>query len=800
MRHFPNLVASNLWPKQIQAVNGLETSLTLARPRALIQMATGSGKTFTAITSIYRLLRYGKADRVLFLVDRSNLGRQALKEFQQYDTPDDGRKFTELYNVHLLSSAGVDPAAKVVICTIQRLYSMLKGQPLDDEAEEASAFEDAGSALFQPPSPVEYSAEYPPEFFDFIFIDECHRSIYSLWRQVLEYFDAFLVGLTATPDKRAFAFFNQNLVVEYNHEMAVADRVNVDFDVYRIRTKITEQGAKLDAGFAEVGRRSRATRRVRWEQLEDDLTYSGSQLDREVVAVDQIRTVVQAFKDALFTDMFPGRRDVPKTLIFAKDDSHADDIVKAVREVFDEGNDFCQKITYRTSTARIVELQEQADGTTKEVLTFKSSGLKAEDLLSSFRNSYYPRVVVTVDMIATGTDVKPLEIVMFMRMVKSRTYFEQMKGRGVRVCNATEMQQATPDAGGEKSRFVIVDGVGVCEHDKSDTVPLESHRHVSFEKLLEAVSFGSTDEQVLSSLASRLLRLDKKLEPLERESLAEAAGAPIAQIAADILHALDPDTQEQALRLELPPGQEPTAQQLAAKARELITAAVKPLASNPRLREQLVITKQQADQVIDAMSSDEVLEAGASDLSRTKARELVQDFRAFIEQHRDELTALRILYSRPHPARLHFKDIKALVAAIHAPPHGWDIPRLWHAWEVLERDRVRGVGSKRLLTDLVQLVRFTLEQDNVLIPFNEHVRGRFDEWLAAQQNAGRGFTEEQRQWLTLIRDYVASSAEITPDSFELPPLVQHGGYGRARQVFGDELPKLLEELSEALVA
>ena len=237
---------------------------------------------------------------------------------------------------------------------------------------------------------MEYNSDIPIDTFDVIVIDECHRSIYNLWRQVLEYFDAFLIGLTATPSKQTFGFFRQNLVMEYNHEQAVADGVNVDFDTYRIRTEITEQGSSVDADYW-VDKRDRQTRNVRWEQLEEDLTYTPNQLDREVVAEDQIRTVIQTFRDRLFTEIFPGRRDVPKTIIFAKDDSHADDIVRIVRLAFDKGNDFCQKITYKTT------------------------GAKPEDLLASFRNSYNPRIVVTVDMIATGTDIKPVEVVFFMR-------------------------------------------------------------------------------------------------------------------------------------------------------------------------------------------------------------------------------------------------------------------------------------------------------------------------------------------------------------------------------------------------
>jgi type I restriction enzyme R subunit len=309
----PELPTDGLWPAQVTAVRNLEKSLAEDRPRALIQMATGSGKTFTAITSVYRLVKYGRARRVLFLVDRENLARQAEKEFQQYVAPDDGRKFTELYNVQRLTSNRIDPVAKVCICTIQRLYSMLKGEELDEAVEETSV--GGLEALYREPVPVAYNPAISVETFDVVFIDECHRSIYTLWRQVLEYFDASLVGLTATPAKQTFGFFNQNLVMEYGHEQAVADGVNVDFDVFRIRTRITEKGSTVEAGLW-VDRRDRETRARRWEKLDDDLVFDAVDLDRDVVAPDQIRTVIRTFRDRL-PEMFPGRKDVPKTLIYA---------------------------------------------------------------------------------------------------------------------------------------------------------------------------------------------------------------------------------------------------------------------------------------------------------------------------------------------------------------------------------------------------------------------------------------------------------------------------------------------------
>ena len=293
----------------------LEESFADDHPRALIQMATGAGKTFTACAFTYRLIKYAGARRVLFLVDRSNLGRQATAEFQQFVTPDTGRKFTELYNVQHLTSNALDPVCRVTICTIQRLYSMLRGEELPEDADEMSTYE-IGAADGRPKE-VAYNPAIPIEMFDFIVTDECHRSIYNLWRQVLEYFDAFLIGLTATPSKQTIGFFNQNLVTEYNHERAVADGVNVGYEVYRIKTQVTEQGGKVEKGFY-VDKRSKLDRSKRWEQLDEDLTYAAPELDRSVVVPSQIRTVLQAFKDALFTELFPGRTLVPKTLIFCQ--------------------------------------------------------------------------------------------------------------------------------------------------------------------------------------------------------------------------------------------------------------------------------------------------------------------------------------------------------------------------------------------------------------------------------------------------------------------------------------------------
>ncbi len=765
LRALPSLDSTDLWPAQTRAIEHLELSLADNRPRALIQMATGAGKTFTAANVAYRLVRFADARRVLFLVDRANLGRQTLAEFQKFATPGDGRKFSDLYNIQRLTSQRIDPVARVTISTVQRLYSVLRGDAeFDEELDEHSADSVA------PPRPVEvaYNPLVPPETFDVVVVDECHRSIYGVWRQVLDYFDVFVIGLTATPNKQAFGFFDQNLVMEYTHEQAVVDKVNVPFDVYRIRTEVSEKGGEVEAGIVTKFR-NRETRAHRLERLDEDVTYGASDLDRAVVARDQIRTVVRAFRDRLFTEIFPGRLDVPKTLIFAKDDSHADDIVQILREEFGKGSDFAVKITYRTT------------------------GRKTDELIAELRNSYNPRIAVTVDMIATGTDIKPLECVFFMRSVKSRTYFEQMKGRGVRVIDPDTFHTVTADALA-KDRYVIVDAVGVTESDLMDTQPLEREPTVPIEKLLRQLSYGVREPEVASSVASRLVAIDRRLPAAEREKIEELAGMPIAELARGIVEALDPDRQAEAIGKP-----EPTDEELAQARKRLLDEAVAPIATSPELRERLVEARRLVEQLIDEFTKDIVIATGYSLEGADRARETVESFRRFLDEHKDEITALQALYSRPYRRRLSFSDIRELAHAIELPPNSFTPERLWQAYAQLDRSKVRGSG-RRVLTDIVSLVRYALEQDDLLVPYPDLVEERFEAWLDSQRSSGREFTPEQLRWLDEIADHVAASLSIAVDDFQLPPFVQQGGIGKAVELFGDELPKLLDELNEVLAA
>lgn len=762
---------------QVSAIHNLELSLGQNKPRALVQMATGSGKTYTAITSVYRLLKPPvRMRRILFLVDTRNLGEQAEQEFQGYTPNDDPRKFTELYSVQRLTSGYIDPGAQVCISTIQRMYSILQGQELADGAEEAQPAELAGALGKQPPAPVVYNERYPPEFFDLIIIDECHRSIYNLWRQVLEYFDAFLVGLTATPEARTYAFFNENVVSEYTHEQAVADGVNVGYDEYLIETRITKQGETIKAQ-QQIDKRDRLTRRRRWEQVDEEITYTGKQLDRDVVNPSQIRTVIRAFKQAVETEIFPHRTEVPKTLIFAKTDSHADDIIQVVREEYGEGNDFCKKITYNT--------KEDPKG-----------------LLSRFRNQYYPRIAVTVDMIATGTDVKAIECLLFMRDVRSRNYFEQMKGRGTRTLDLDGLRKVTPSATTNKTHFVLVDAVGVTQSLKTDSRPLERKPGVALKDLMMQVVMGRRDTDTLTSLANRLTRMEKQINPQEKEEFARRTGGKsIQRVVRDLLDAHDPDV-------------------VAARPGSDLPKAATAVFDDSAFREYVENVRKKYEQIIDTANRDEVLYAGASDQARERAEGVVKTFRQFLAEKRDELTALRIWYSQPYRRKgVTFRMVQEVAEALQQPPYNLNLEMVWNAYEravVGSQLSVDGLPTtrpdnqqlttdnkrspQRQLTDLVALIRFELGVDTELRPYADTVRKNFQEWVFRKQAGNVKFTEAQMAWLRLLRDFIAESVHLDRDDLELGTLGQQGGLARMHQLFGEDMEAIMDELNEALAA
>ena len=778
LQHIPPLNPDHLPAKELRlrdcqetAITNLEESFKADRPRALIQMATGAGKTYTAITAIYRLLKHAHAKRVLFLVDTKNLGEQAEQEMMSYVPLDDNRKFTELYNVQRLKSSYIAKDSQVCISTIQRLYSILKGAELDETAEEVNPAE-----LAQPkaPLPVVYTEKVPPEFFDFIFIDECHRSIYNLWQQVLDYFDASLIGLTATPDNRTYGFFRKNVVSDYSHEKAVADGVNVGNEVYIIETQVTKTGGEIKAT-QQVERREKLTRKKRWEQQDEDEAYNATQLDRAIVNPDQIRTVIRTFRDKL-PDIFPGRKEVPKTLIFAKTDSHADDIIQTVREEFGEGNAFCKKLTYKIDE-------------------------DPKSVLAQFRNDYHPRIAVTVDMIATGTDVKPLECLLFMRDVKSRNYFEQMKGRGTRTLDMDELRKVTPSAQSAKTHYVIVDAIGVTRSLKTASQPLITKPSVPLKDLAMAVMMGATDEDTVSSLAGRLARLNKQLDTDEQRQIREKTGGiELGQLVGKLFGAIDADNIEaRALELAgLPIGSNP-GDSLRQQAQEQLVQAVANV-FNGELVELIDAIRCEKEQTIDHDNLDTVLRAEWDKDAASNAQALAEEFADYLKTHQDSITALTIFFSQPWRRReLSFELIRQVLDTLKTDKPQLAPLRVWQAYRQL--DDYKGEQPISELTALVALIRRVCGMDEKLSTFDDTVRRNFQNWIMKHHSGGsEKFNEAQMAWLRMIRDHVASSFHIERDDLEMSPFDGQGGLGKMYQLFGAQIDTLLDELNEMLVA
>jgi type I restriction enzyme R subunit len=778
----PELDVAGLRPAQITAIRNLESSFKGNRPKALIQMATGAGKTFTACTFVYRLLKFAKAHRVLFLVDTRNLGEQAEQEFLGFKPTDDNRMFTELYNVQRLNSSYIASDSQVCISTIQRLYSILKGEELPEGDEE----DNPNEYSWQPkePVPVEYNSKNPIEQFDFIVIDECHRSIYNLWKQVLDYYDAFLVGLTATPDKRTFGFFNENVVSEYTYEESVTDGVNVPYDVYTIETEITQAGAKIEAK-QYVDKREKLTRRKRWERLDEEVVYTSSKLDKDVVNTSQIRTIIKAFKEALPT-LFPERFDehsiyeVPKTLIFAKTDSHADDIIQIVREEFGEGNDFCKKVTYKIDE-------------------------DPKSVLNRFRTSWAPRIAVTVDMIATGTDVKPLEILLFMRDVKSMNYFEQMKGRGTRTIDYDSLRKVTRTAKHTKTHFVIVDAIGATKSKKTDSRPLERQPSVPLRDLLRAVSVGAQDEDLYTSLANRLIRLSKQLTEDEQEQVVELSGGKeITQLAKGLLTAYDPDALDEradSLLHKIPVSErtEEVIEQCEKEAhQQLITEAAESFTGE--LSDYIENVRKVHEQIIDGINIDTVINSGWDSFTQEKAVEVVKDFSEYIEANKNEIAALGFFYDQPYQRReLTYQMIKDVLEKLKQDQPSLAPDYVWDAYKQLEA--VDSDKPKDELITLISLLRRVSGMDDSLISYKKIVDRNFQTWVFKKHSgAGEKFNDEQMSWLRMLKDHISSSICVTAEDLEYTPFDAKGGLGKMYQLFGDEMNSIIDELNRELVA
>ncbi|WNM29209.1 DEAD/DEAH box helicase family protein [Streptomyces sp. Li-HN-5-11] len=793
---------------QRRSIKGLERSFAKGQEKALIVMATGSGKTYTVVQSSYRLLRHARAHRVLFLVDRNNLGEQAYNAYRGFTPLGSERPLHQQMPLRLFNKGEVAESDKIVISTIQRLWCKLAGirTPKPDDAEfrddedfkkDLDGFGDfetkAVDRLAGDVARVSYCPELPPDTFDVIVVDECHRSIYGRWQPVLDYFDAHVVGLTATPIDETFGFFDNNLVSQYSYSQAVADSVNVDYDIYKIWTNITERGSTIpelsekvhpdgrveryNSVIAKVHKESRAER---WHTVKEADPYAPVEINQRVRSKDQIRLVVETFRDKLFTEIFPpvtdrvtgeiqSREIVPKTLFFAQNDLHADAIVAAVHTAFDAGPGFCRKIT--------------------------SQEPQAKKALSDFRNKPGMRIAVTVDMIATGTDIPALECLVFMRDIHTWSYFEQMKGRGARTIKDHDLRKVTRDAV-HKDRFVIVDAVGVTEHPKVDSRPLvrdDEPPVPGLERLLTACGEGrALHVDDVATLAGRLSRLGRRLDDQGRAVIEQhLSGRSYEEFVVTLVRAADTDRRAEA-----------RAQGEVVDEGSEIAAAVRPLTDSEALRAALLEAARDSWLLIDHLSRDQLIEARGL-LDEEEARQVVDDWHTYMAEHEDQIAPLRIAFHERRSPREVLRVLKELIAKVRATRREWTEVRLWKAYVDLEIAR-GGPRRNAGLVEFLSIMRYELGFDGEdFQPYRSTVESRLEGWLARQETAGVTFDDRQRAWLRRVADVVAANATVSVKSLMEGHRRMEGGYGDFVDAFRNsrwEPVKLVDELDKELGA
>lgn len=732
----PRLEKKGLRDCQYDAETGLEASLKAGKKKALSILATGSGKTYLACLASYRLLNYTPTKRVLFLVDRNNLARQTESEFCLFDRTENGKALSELYRINRLKKAE-DIKGDVVISTIQKLFAVLTGQAIPDETDEDREDEfsqrDNEKALKETVT-LDGELFLPPDYFQFIVIDECHRSIYGKWKAVLDYFkDAKILGLTATPTPEAYAFFDNNIVEKYTYDESVVDGVNVPARVYRISTNVTVHGGTINVGdtITEKSKKNgTTTERTATERID----FSPTQLDRSVTNPEQIETVLTAYRDAIYTDLYPDRADkweyIPKTLIFAKDDNHASEIVKVVKKVFGEKFDdgevpehFVQKITY--------------------------SADNPNNLIRDLRIEKDFRIAVTVTLVATGTDVRPLEVVLFMNDVKSDILYTQMKGRGCRIINDDKLKEITPNAE-TKECYYIVDAVGVTESDKAIPKPGGNGPKVktlTLEHLLEHLAHGEVTDDNLELLRDYCSTINRRYEdnPLfgrHLESFISAFGFAPRTLANSINEAIENHTLPPYIDISEPNGER--------------KALISCLISNIEARKKLL--EMQKGYIITAPGPDEVIYAG---FSKETARAFIENFEKYLNDNKDSIEALRIIYNSEsvvitHDMLCELRDKLVSENRLFTPYY------IWNNYKILDSDgNVEQLDVKQnvnALTHLIQLARYAFRKNTNLASLYTGYSQRFSLYCGQVQ---RSLTDDQMAVMKQVADYIVSDGAFS---------------------------------------
>ena len=713
----PSLQKKGLRDCQYEAVTELEKSFRSGQNRALMVLATGAGKTYTACLAAYRLLSYTPMRRVLFLVDRNNLGKQAEGEFGTFRLTENGDAFNTIFTVNRLRSSSIPSDSNVVISTIQRLFSFLRGDTIEDNDNDDD--NEPTEEVVLPPNP-----NLPHDYFDLIIIDECHRSIYGNWRKVLEYFDtARLVGLTATPIPETMAFFNNNRIVNYTLEKSIVDGVNVDCRVYRIKTQVTENGGAILEG-EKIKEETRYTGDVKTISNKETKTYTNKELNRSVINPAQIKLILSTYRDVVYTELFnePQREAnfdyLPKTLIFALNETHASNIVQIAKEVFGHTDDrFVQKITY-------------------------SAG-DSNELIRQFRNDKDFRIAVTCTLVATGTDVKPLEVLVFMRDVESLPLYIQMKGRGVRTIGDEQLRNVTPNAF-SKDCFYLIDAVGVTEHEK--TIPTITDelttKIITLKELLEQITHGYLPDEHLKRLAATLSRIYNKADNSQRTEFIRLANDDMKELASRIYEAFENNI--------LPPfisTKEPNNER---------KGLVAPLANHADARRYLLILA--AGFVNTLMPGEDTLISKG--FSIEEAKSTTEAFEDFCKEHSDEIEALRIIYNNEGEP-ITYSMLKDLENKLKMANNHFTSKQLWNSYAILNPNSVRRSSTKEesdALTNIIQLVRFALRQIERLDSVVSTSKQYFNLWLGQNQ---REITDKQREVISRIVDYIASNGACT---------------------------------------
>ena len=734
---------------QYDAIRNLELSFKHGKKKALIVLATGAGKTFTACTAAYRLLNYTPAKKVLFLVDRNNLGKQAEGEFGTYKLTETGIPFSDEYVVQRLHNVKDIEKSHVVISTIQRLYAVLTGQTFvdtdDDESElDGDSTNDQSSVSIELPQDLKVARDT----FDLIIVDECHRSIYGKWKQVLDYFNtARVVGLTATPTEEAYAFFNKNTVVEYTLEDSIRDGVNVPPRVFRIKTLVSSQGGTIGQG-EHVERITLLDGSKQKKIQKEDQKYESTELDRSVVNPAQIRLVVDSFKQAIYSSLYPERlsddparnwKYIPKTLFFAKTDSHADNIVDAIKQSF--------AVEFEKVGLKLPEKFVQK-------ITCKAGN--SNQLISDFRNEKEFRIAVTVTLVATGTDVKPLEVLVFMRDINSAVLYTQMKGRGCRTMDDDKFQLATPN-GTSKDCFYLVDAVGVTEHEMKlpgATSDAEFHKTLGLERLMERLAHGEVPDEHLNLFAGYLSKINNKAE---QEDLSEVnkllAPSSLYSFVSRIYDALT--GKKEFTSHPLPDYKNINDANI--ERRELISAVI----NNIKVRK-LLLEINRGFIKIQQEGTDTLIYAG---FSIDESKKYAEIFKDFIEQNRDEVEALRIIYNSEDVA-ITYEMLSDLKRKLEKFNPMLNEKNLWTCYKTLSVNKVGKAGKVKdlekdevgLLTNLIQLVRYALGQKESLYSLQSTSASLFELYCGQNQ---RVLNEDQKQVLKRIAQYVVQNGCVS---------------------------------------